>query len=111
MQASTENDLEPTLLRLKTEVEAIGVRGVRSIEGEQLNWLKHTCESLAGMGAEYLAGQLQRFIEAVESNPGSSAARFLELLTTIRVFQRTLTVESVHAAMQSALVEHEQGLS
>ena len=106
MNSTAEDDLDFTLEQLKTELEAIGVRGVRSIGSEPLHWLQHTQQSLAAMGAEFLASKIERFIDSLEpTNERKPAEHFLDLLTTIRVFQRTLTIESVQAAMQAALQE------
>ena len=103
MSSTAEDDLDHVLEQLKTEMEAIGARGVRSLASDQLHWLQHTQKSLASMGAGFLACKLQRFIDSLETADGGAAERFLDLLTTIRVFQRTLTIESVHTAMQLAL--------
>lgn len=54
--------------------------------------LRNTQHSLSEMGAEFLATCINKFLEACEFNPESAPGCLFDLLTTVRVFERTLTL-------------------
>ena len=86
----------------------LGMRGLRAVSIEQLNWLKHTRDSLREMGAEYLARKMTELMDAIDRNDSTSAARFLDLLTSIRVFDRVLTLESSEHALRRMAAEEDE---
>ena len=83
-----------TVLQVHREIEAVGLRGVAVISAEQLNWLRNTLTAIEEMGAEFLATRLRQFLESSEQRDKQAGARLLELLTTLRVFERALTLEA-----------------
>lgn len=97
-----EPELSRVLARLQQEVEAIGTRGLRAVSNEQLAWLRHTSESIGAMGAEFMSSRIRSFLEAQQAGRDDSARCFLELLTTLRVFERVLTLEVIQEQLQMA---------
>ena len=74
-----------TVSQLQAEVETLGLRGLRAASTEQLQWLRHTRDTLSEMGAEFLAAKMTQLLASMEQTQSDAAARLLDLLTTIRV--------------------------
>ena len=112
---ASEN-LITTVLQLQREMENLAVRGIRSVDREQQQWLQHTHDSLSEMGAEYLASRISQLLDTLQVGQPSNqaAAILLDLLTTLRVFSRVMTLDAakLHLALliddESAAVEAEE---
>ncbi|MEM7560200.1 MAG: hypothetical protein AAF394_13860 [Planctomycetota bacterium] len=93
-----EESLHSLVQDLQKEMENIAARGIRAIEAEQLRWLKSNAGQLAAMGAQHLADRITRLTEAMEADH-KAPARLYELLTTLKVFERVLTLETAQAQL------------
>ncbi len=93
----TDDALIALIQQLQVEVETLGVRGVNVASAEQINWFRHTRDRVAEMGAEHLAQKMSPLIESMEGQGTAGSARLLDLLTTIRVFDRVLTLQIAEA--------------
>ena len=89
----TDDALIALIQQLQDEVETLGVRGVNVASAEQTNWFRHTRDRVAEMGAEHLAQKMSPLIDSMEGQGNAGSARLLHLLTTIRVFDRVLTLQ------------------
>lgn len=87
------------ITRLQAELEGLCIRGLRAISTEQLNWLKASRDSLMAMGAEHLAGKITALLEQIEVDSDESSRRLLDLLTTVRVFERTATLREASVSL------------
>lgn len=95
----TDEALISLITQLRTESEALGVRGVSLASVEQINWFRHTRDRLAESGAQFVAEKLTRLIDSMESTSSAGAGRLLDLLTTLRVFDRILTLQTAEACL------------
>ena len=95
----TDDALISLIQQLQVEVETLGVRGVNVASAEQINWFRHTRDRVAEMGAEHLAQKMSSLIESMEGHGKSGSARLLDLLTTIRVFDRVLTLQIAETSL------------
>ena len=80
-------------MQLQNEVESFCVRGVRAISAEQLNWMKNARSKLEESGAQHLSEKIAALLTAIDQNDTQSAARLLDLLVNVRVFERVLTLK------------------
>ncbi|QDT48949.1 hypothetical protein [Symmachiella dynata] len=103
----SNNAILSTVLQVHREVEAAGFRGIAVISAEQLNWLRNTLTAIEEMGAEFLAQRLRRFIESAEQQDKHAGARLLELLTTLRLFERALTLEAAQFQLGGLCAVHD----
>jgi len=94
-----DDSLISLVAQLRNETETLGVRGVRVASSEQVNWFRHTRDRLTEMGAEFLAQKLSRLIDSIDADDSLGAGRLLDLLTTIRVFDRVLTLQTAESAL------------
>ena len=97
-----------TISQLQAEVETLGLRGLRAASAEQLQWLRHTRDSLSEMGAEFLAAKMTQLLASMEQTQSDAAARLLDLLTTIRVFDRVLTMQTVESILSPLCDENDE---
>ena len=93
------------IVRLQKEIEAICIRGIRAISSEQLNWLRNTRDRVREMGAEFLSEKISSLLVSIDSDDRAASAKLLDLLTTVRVFERTLTLKVAAAKLETLLAE------
>ena len=91
--SSAIEELIDLIGRVSLEVETLCVRGLRSVDPSRLQWLQSTHESFAEMGAEYLARKLKSLIESIEGDGRGGSAALFDLMTTLRVSERRLTLQ------------------
>jgi len=66
---SATSDVVELFRRMQAELESIVVRGVQSVDTEEIRWLSDTRDRLGEMGAGFLSNVLDQFIEAVRIGP------------------------------------------
>ena len=98
---STDQRLLDLLLRLQRETELLCVRGVRALSTEQHNWFDNASDQLGEMGAEFLSQKITAFLQAVDADDRLASGRLLDLLTTIRIFERVLTLRNAETVLHS----------
>lgn len=97
----TDDGLISIVTQLQVEVETLGIRGVSAASSEQLNWFRHTRNRVSEMGAEFLSQKMTPLIDCMEGGGTDGATRLLDLLTTIRVFDRVLTLQTAEERLQA----------
>jgi hypothetical protein len=93
------------IVQLQKEIEALCIRGIRAITSEQLNWLRNSRDRLRELGAEFLAEKISRLLSSIDSDEKNAPSRLLDLLTTVRVFERTLTLKITADKLSTFLAE------
>lgn len=88
-------EIADTLEALKRELEALVVRGVGAAVGSELARLEATRDELAGLGASHLAERLTRLVDAARGRSPDAAGALLRTWTSLRVFERVLTLDTV----------------
>jgi hypothetical protein len=101
----------PIVQRLHQEIESLVVRGLRAATSENIQWLRHAHETLDALGAEFLAGLISKLLYEIEQDDPQSAASLLRLQTSVRLFDRVLTIETArfHLTALAAQIEQENG--
>ena len=95
----TDDAIISIIQQLKTETETLGIRGISVPSEEQLRWFRHTRDRTAETGAGFLASKLTQLIDSLERGDKDAAGRLLDLLTSIRVFDRVLTLQTAETAL------------
>jgi hypothetical protein len=110
--SSAIEELIELIQRVSSEVEILCVRGVRHVDQARAQWLASTRDSFAAMGAEYLAGKMNRLIEAFENHSINGPAALLDLMTTLRVSERRLTLQLAETQLPELgrILESQNGL-
>ena len=85
--------------QLQIEVESLCIRGIQAVSGEQINWFTNTRQSFEEMGAEFLASKISDLLNKIDNNAAAAPGSLLDLLTSVRVFERVVTLRCAEAAL------------
>jgi hypothetical protein len=86
-------ELRGGLDRLSAALDDLVVRGVRSAGAQELARLSALRDELRAAGAEHLSGRLATLVDAVSAGDRGAAAALMRALTSLRLFDRMLTLE------------------
>ncbi|MDP2345782.1 MAG: hypothetical protein Q8O67_32865 [Deltaproteobacteria bacterium] len=89
-------DVCETLERLDKEIEDLCVRGTSACGPEDLKLLATAKDSLEGAGAAHVAARLDDVIQRIRAGDRKAATAVLQLQSSLRVFERVLTIEAMH---------------
>lgn len=92
-------ELRGGLDRLSAALEGLVVRGVRSAGAQDLARLSALRDELRASGAEHLSGRLTTLVDAVAAGDRGAAAELMRALTSLRLFERMLTLEVAGRAL------------
>lgn len=84
-----------TIEHVQSTFEDLIVRGLRAVGPEQISRLKNLEEEFNRIGAAHMAGRLEAIIQALTAGDRKAAAALLIAQSTLRVFDRVLTLETV----------------
>src|SRR4051812_26753021 len=98
-----------TIDRLHAVLADLAVRGLRSAGPAQLTPLEALREEFARVGAGHLASRLGELLEAVRQDDRGSASALLRAQTSLRLFERLLTLEHAQRLLGALLPEEEEG--
>jgi hypothetical protein len=101
-------ELRNALDRLHAAMEDLAVRGLRAAGPQDLSKLTALRDEFLAAGAGSIAERLSTTIEAVQADDRGAAAALLRLMTSVRLFDRMLTLE-VAASMLEAQSPEEEG--
>jgi hypothetical protein len=96
-------ELRDALDRLYAAMDDLVVRGVRAAGPKDLARLAALRDEFRAAGAEHLAGRLATLIDAVQADDRAAAPALLRALTSLRLFDRTLTLEVAAQALAAAV--------
>lgn len=96
-------ELRVTLERLRTLLEAIVLRGLRTCDGDQLAMLGSYTEQIEQAGAGHVAAALATLRTCIERNDQASAVSLIRAQTAVRMLERLLTLRVVGAHYDAAL--------
>ena len=97
------DEVVATLDRLNGELQDLLVRGLRVCGPEHLGTLRGIHSELERAGAEHLAGRLASLTSALEADDRRAAAALLETQTSLRVFERVLTLQVAEETLAASL--------
>ncbi|MBV9124107.1 MAG: hypothetical protein JO112_12175 [Planctomycetes bacterium] len=96
-----------TIEHLQGAFEELMVRGLRSSGPQHLTTLAHLREEFERIGADHLAGRIAAVIDAIRNDDRGAAAALLRAQTSLRVFERILTLETAADLLSQLLPERE----
>ncbi len=88
-----------TLELLEGEIEDLFVRGLSAANADDVRTLDHAARQLDGAGASFVAARIDDVIVLQKAGAKTAAKALLQLQTTLRVFERVLTLEAVEALL------------
>ncbi len=86
-------ELVTTIKFLQSEFEELAIRGLRTCGPEHLTALNQVCEEFSQINATHLAERIRELIQAIENDDRKSAEALLRAQSTLRTFERVLTLE------------------
>ncbi|MCB9689000.1 MAG: hypothetical protein H6735_28415 [Alphaproteobacteria bacterium] len=102
-------EIADTLEALRRELEELVVRGVRTASSADVARLDGTREELARLGAAHLAERLGTLVDATRADRPEAARALLDAWTTLRVFERVLTLDTVADALAPPVEDDGEG--
>jgi hypothetical protein len=103
---ATEEILQ-TIDRLHGEFADLAVRGLRSAGPSDLATLRAVRQEFQRIGADHLAGRIGDVVGAIENDDRGAARALVRAQTSLRVFERILTLEVAAQSLQAMLGETE----
>lgn len=94
-------ELRDALDRLHAATDDLVVRGVRTAGANEVAKLTALRDEFRAAGAEHLAASLTALIEAVRDGRRDAAAALMRTVTTVRLFDRMLTLEVAQAVLSA----------
>ncbi len=99
------DEIVQTIERLDREFTELVLQGLRAVGSKHLAALDGLRQEFERIGATHLAERIGTLVVAIRNDDRSSAAALLRAQTSLRVFERLLTLdtlrEAIHAAAQS----------
>lgn len=93
------DEITHTIERLRGELEALAVRGIRAAGPDDVALLKAAGEEFERIGAAHMAERIGDVVQGIEQNDRAAAAALLRAQTSLRLFDRVLTLEVAEAAL------------
>jgi hypothetical protein len=93
------DEIAHTIERLRKEFDALAVRGLRAAAPADLAVLRAAGEEFERIGAAHLAERIQGVIRGIETGDAGAAAALLQAQTSLRLFDRVLTLDLAAATL------------
>lgn len=93
------DEILQTVELIQGEFEALAMRGLRAIGPQHLAKLETLAAECQRIGADHLAGRIRGLVEAIR-NDREAAPALLHAQSSLRVFERILTLQNVGALLQ-----------
>jgi len=84
-----------TLDALEAELDDLVVRGLSACNNDDVRALVACAADLSGAGASHVAGRIDDVVNRPRAADKGAARALLQLMTSLRVFERVLTLEAV----------------
>lgn len=98
-------ELRDAIDRLHAALDDLAVRGLRATGPQELARLTALRDEFRGAGAEHIAERLNTILEAVRADDRAAAAALLRAMTSVRLFDRMLTLEVAAGVMTASITE------
>lgn len=99
-QTATHQELLNLVNRLQQETETLCVRGVRAASEEQVTWMRNAHSQLSGLGASFLGTKIELLIQDMDHGRPTAPSRLLDLLASVRIFERVLTLREAKSRLK-----------
>jgi hypothetical protein len=104
---SDTHEILQTVERLHGALADLVVRGLRAAGREQLALLASLRQELERIGGHHLASRLADLLDGLRQGERSAAAALLRAQTSLRLFERILTLEHAADLLQELLPAQE----
>src|SRR5262245_18408531 len=91
-----------TVETLRGELDDLVVRGLRAAGPDDLRTLDGAREELARIGATHLAACTESLLDGIRGDAEDAPTRLQRAQTSLRVFERVLTLDHVGSLLQVA---------
>jgi len=98
-----QEEIVQTIERLNGQFEDLVVRGVRSSGSEHLTVLEAMRTEFERIGAGHLASRVADLVSAIQRDDRGAAQALLRAQTSLRLFERLLTLEVAQNTLQAFL--------
>ncbi len=95
---------------LRGELDDLALRGLRTAGPDDLRTLDSIREECARIGAAHLAERTTALVDAIRGSDASAGASLMRAQTSLRVFERIMTLDTVADALEQAasMLEEEE---
>jgi|ERR1043165_2572880 hypothetical protein len=93
------DEIMHTVEHLQQVLENLIVRGLRSAGSQEFNTLQALRSEFDRIGGHHLASRIGTLHDAMQNDDRSAAAALLKTQTSLRVFERILTLEFAQSAL------------
>jgi hypothetical protein len=87
---------------LRGELDDLAVRGLKAVGASDLHALEAIRGELAGIGASHLSARAAELLDAVRAASDEAGLRLMQAQTSLRLFERVLTLEHVALQLEAA---------
>jgi hypothetical protein len=94
-------EIADTIERLRARFEAIAIRGIRATGSDDLALLKAAGEEFERIGAAHMAERIGDVVRSIEDGGHGASAALLRAQTSLRLFERVLTLEIAEGVLSS----------
>ncbi|MCC9600281.1 hypothetical protein LOC67_06885 [Stieleria sp. JC731] len=104
---SEVDEIVQTISHLQRLFEDLAIRGLRTCGAEHLTVLRNLCDELNGIGAKYLGNSIDELIRSIENDDRAAASKLLRAQSTLRTFERVLTLQVAQQLLVSSTVSNQ----
>jgi hypothetical protein len=98
-------EIVQTIDHLQRTFEDLMLRGLKAAGPGEINTLTNIREECERIGAYHLAGRVGAIVDALSTNNRSGAAALMQAQTSLRLFDRILTLETAQMVLGYGLSE------
>ena len=99
------DEITHTIERIRSEFDALAIRGIRAAGPENVALLNAAGEEFERIGAEHLAKRINDVVSAIKQDDRGAAASLMRAQTSLRLFERLLTLDNVEEALTALIAE------
>jgi len=97
------DEIVQTVEALDREFTDLVLQGLRAVGAKHLASLESLRQEFERIGVAHLAERIATLVAAIRNDDRSAASALLRGQTSLRVFERLLTVQTVRAALHAAV--------
>ena len=101
MASAEHEEILFSVERARKCLEELVVRGLSSVEPQALGELRMLKSELERVGASHLSERLETLAERIERGASDASKALLSAQTSLRVFERVLTLEAARGELES----------
>ncbi|MBX9667365.1 MAG: hypothetical protein K2X93_07085 [Candidatus Obscuribacterales bacterium] len=102
-------EITETIQHLERTFDELMLRGLRAAGPGEINSLSNIKDECERIGAYHLASRIEAIVDAINSNNRSGAAALMKAQTSLRLFDRILTLEVAQTALLRGIGSEHDG--